>query len=118
MDYQPVLVWLSCHRDYFRFRVPELISLLTLYHTTTDCLEQVGLAEHLKKNETICFETQNNCNNQGLYCLDRGSQSAIALGKDEDVFIILLLPLADVKRIASQILNRSVLIRGFYHVKR
>ncbi|XP_053993478.1 tRNA (guanine(10)-N2)-methyltransferase homolog isoform X3 [Hylaeus volcanicus] len=116
MDCQPVLVWLSCHRDYFRFRIPELVSLLTLYYTTKDCFEEIGLTQHLNQRKTLYIEHENKSSDQAFYCLDRGSQSAIALGKDEDVFIVLLLPLSDVPKIASQILNRSVLIKGFYHL--
>lgn len=99
------LVWFSCHRDYFRFRIPELTSLASSFGVDPPKL-WVDLPKSPMSNL-----------GEGLQdYIDRGSEASITLGQDEDVFTLVKLPVADRQTFARQIVDRSVLIKGIIEV--
>ena len=116
MELINVLVWFSCHRDYFRFRIPELVSLLSLQNCS--CLVErssQGMSKEASKYREKVFLLS--LEKIPQYFVNKEDQNDIQMGQDQDVYVVLKLPKESFELSIKPILCRSVLIKGFIEVR-
>lgn len=146
-----VLVWFSCHRDYFRFRLAELTSIADLlgvrpeYLWANDESQESSMDDTSRKLTNGQFENSNTsrgkhsilecgpCESEGIkfpHCgrispssssriieySVHGTEGAITLGDDDNVFVFVRIPLSIRDRVAMEIIERSVLAKGIAEV--